>query len=137
MVGVVFNSTCLKGMNEGWNLVSKMWSMLPKRVAQEIHDEASFLALVDPKNRKSVRHVDTHNRYGPLRGQTEFQVKLETRSDPKADQGPKPNSIFIIPGAARRHKRLTPNCRAVAHCQGFVPVIIPTRRKSVQATSRS
>ena len=67
MVEIGFISTCLKAMNEGWNLVSKTLSLRTKRVAQEIHDEASFLALVDPKNRKSVRHVDTHNRYYKFR----------------------------------------------------------------------
>jgi len=67
MVEIGFISTCLKVLNEGWNLVSKTLSLRPKKVAQEIHDEASFLALVDPKNRKSVRHIDTHKRYYEFR----------------------------------------------------------------------
>ena len=67
MVEIGFISTCLKAMNEGWNLVSKTLSLRTKRVAQKIHDEASFLALVDPKNTKSVRHVDTHKHYYEFR----------------------------------------------------------------------
>jgi hypothetical protein len=62
MVEIGLISTCLKVITDGWNLVSKTLSLRPKRVAQEIHDETGFLALVDPKNRKSVRHIDTHNR---------------------------------------------------------------------------
>ena len=59
MVEIGFISTCLKAMNEGWNLISKALTQRPKKIAEKPHDVASFLALVDPKDRKAVRHVDT------------------------------------------------------------------------------
>ena len=67
MVEIGFISACLKVITDGWNLVSKTLSLRPKKVAQQIYDEASFLALVDLKNRERVRHVDTQKRHYEFR----------------------------------------------------------------------
>jgi hypothetical protein len=56
-------TTFLKLLNDGFTLVSKVLPVLPKKVPEKIHDEASFLALVDPKQWKPVREVDTRRHY--------------------------------------------------------------------------
>ena len=53
----------LKLATSAWGLVAKAIPLVPKREAPQVYDEAGFLALIDPRNIKPVRHIDTKKKH--------------------------------------------------------------------------
>jgi hypothetical protein len=53
----------LKDIIELWRSGKTAYGELSKRKPKQIYDAASFLALTDPENQGTIRHVDTRKRF--------------------------------------------------------------------------